>query len=210
MVSILPNGSFLVLVLNFRMPNLNQRELIESAIAGDHQAFRVIVEAFQGFVYSIAFRFTGNTDDAEDLTQEAFIRLWKNLNRFDPQREMKKWLGKIISNLCLDYLKSARKKKESKMSADELFKAVETSTPEKEMVATEIHSIVVALAGRLTPKQRAVFILRDLEMLEVSEVCEMLGMSASHVKSNLYYARTQMKSDLMKYFNVQKNEMQGL
>lgn len=96
------------------MPNLNQRELIESAIAGDHQAFRVIVEAFQGFVYSIAFRFTGNTDDAEDLTQEAFIRLWKNLNRFDPQREMKKWLGKIISNLCLDYLKSARKKRKVK------------------------------------------------------------------------------------------------
>lgn len=187
------------------MPNLNEAEIIEQAKRGDQQAFRALVESFQGFVYSIAFRFTGNAAEAEDLMQEAFIRLWKNLNRYNPDYKMKTWLGKIVTNLGLDYVKSARRKNESHVhTMDEKAQITDYMNPQKQMEAAELHSVVMKLSNTLTPKQKAVFILRDLELLEVSEVCDILNMTAEHVKSNLYYARLNMKSVLLKYYNLQE------
>jgi len=185
------------------MPHLNEAEIIEQAKKGDQMAFRTLVESFQGFVYSIAFRFTRNSEEAEDLMQEAFIRLWKSLDRYDQHRQMKSWLGKIITNLCLDYLKSARRKNEIK-AMDVPMHILDDTNPEKQLEAEELHSVVLKLTDRLTPKQKAVFILRDLETLEVAEVCEMLGMTAENVKSNLYYARLNMKTELVKYYNDSK------
>lgn len=185
------------------MPHLNEAEIIEQAKSGNQLAFRALVESFQGFVYSIAYRFTGNASEAEDLMQETFIRCWKNLDRYNAEYKMKTWLGKIVSNLCLDYLKSARRKNESK-AVDFSIHIMDDANPEKEFETKELHSIILKLADRLTPKQRAVFILRDLEMLEVDEVCEILGMNSANVKSNLYYARLNMKADLLKHYTIQK------
>ncbi len=185
------------------MLNLSELEIIEKAKLGDQQAFRRLVESFQGFVYSIAFRFTREEAEAEDLVQECFILLWKNLNRYNPEYKMKSWLGKMITNLCLDFIKSARKKNAlDKIEMTEKLNIADSATVESELNATELHSIVLKLAEQLTPKQRAAFILRDLEMLEVSEVCEMLGMTAANLKSNLYYARQSIKDSLLKYYKT--------
>ena len=185
------------------MPNLFEPEIIEKAKLGDEQAFRVLVESFQGFVYSIAFRFTREEAEAEDLVQECFIRLWKNLNRYNPECKMKSWLGKMITNLCLDFIKSARQKNAlDKIDMKEKLNIADSATVENELNATELHSIVLKLTEQLTPKQRTAFILRDLEMLEVSEVCEMLGITAANLKSNLYYARQSIKDSLLKYYKT--------
>ena len=193
------------------MPILSELETIEKAAAGDQQAFRVLVESFQGFVYSIAFRFTGVEAEAEDLVQECFIRLWKNLSRYNPEYKMRTWLGKMVTNLCLDFLKSARKKNEKRrLNMDERLPAIDPTHFENELNASELHAIVMKLADRLTPKQRAAFILRDLEMLDVKEVCDMLGLSAGNLKSNLYYARMSIKENLIKYYKLQNHEVQGM
>jgi RNA polymerase sigma-70 factor (ECF subfamily) len=178
-----------------------EQETIALAAAGDQQAFRVLVEAHQGLVYSIAFRLVRNATEAEDLTQEAFIRLWKNLSRYNPQFKLKTWIGKIVTNLAFDHLKSSQKKSEKNRQAlhDEL-NAMSHHNPEKELNATELHQIMLKLSKQLTPKQQAVFVLRDLEQLDGNEVCEILEMSAGNMKSNLYYARLHIKERLEKYY----------
>lgn len=189
------------------MPIPTELETIAKAKEGNQQAFRNLVESYQGFVYSIAFRFTDHEAEAEDLVQECFIRLWKNLHRYNSEHKLKSWLGKMITNLSLDFLKSARKKNEkNKVGLDDRLAGVDP-IPENELDASELHAVVLKLAERLAPKQRAAFILRDLEMLDVEEVCDMLGLSARNLKSNLYYARLSIKESLMKYYKLQPYEV---
>jgi RNA polymerase sigma-70 factor (ECF subfamily) len=185
------------------MGSTSERELIDQAVAGDYRAFRTLVETFQGLVYSIAFRFTRDEAEAEDLTQETFIRLWKNLHRYKAEFKLKTWLGKIVTNLTLDYLKSSRRKNEKmRVAMDEKLNAQSPEQPETTWDATELQQLVLKLSEQLTPKQRAVFVLRDLEQLDVDEVCEILGMSGGNVKSNLYYARLSIKTELEKYYKI--------
>src|SRR5690606_19333586 len=86
--------------------NLTPDSIIRKAMSGDTQAFRAIVEDHQDFVFSVAHRFVNNARDAEDLTQETFLRLWKNLSRYKSEIKLTTWLYKIVTNVCLDYLKS--------------------------------------------------------------------------------------------------------
>ena len=185
------------------MTSPSDQEIIEKAKAGDQQAFRTLVESFQGLVYSIAFRFTGNAAEAEDLVQECFVRVWKNLNWYKPEYPFQSWVAKIITNLCLDFLKSAKRKNDTRRVAwDEKISIVDATQPETELNASELQAVVLKLADRLTPKQRAAFVLRDLEMMEVKEVCEILGITAGALKSNLYYARLAMKESITNYYKL--------
>jgi RNA polymerase sigma-70 factor (ECF subfamily) len=116
---------------------------------------------------------------------------------------MKTWLGKMVTNQSLDFLKSARKQNEKhRTMMDDRLPVTNPIHPENELNATELHTVILQLADRLTPKQKAAFILRDLEMLEVNEVCDMLGMTAGNLKSNLYYARVTIKENLLKSYQT--------
>jgi RNA polymerase sigma-70 factor (ECF subfamily) len=183
------------------MSFLTETEVIESAKAGNQQAFRILVEKYQGFVYSISYRFIRNEDDREDAVQEIFIRLWKHLDKYDTQFELKSWLGKMASNICLDYLKSAKRINETnKVVIEENIPASESYNIEKEIQNKELQELILNITDNLPLKQRAAFILRDIEMMEVKEVCEILEESAENIKSNLYYARKFIREILIKYY----------
>lgn len=190
------------------MPDLNVKETIAKALTGNRFAFRMLVERFQGLVYSIAFRITGNSSEAEDLTQETFIKVWKNLHRYDDRWEFKSWIAKIVSNLCLDYLKSSRRRNEMASTGIEQSTFLEMKGgPSQLLEQRELHDAVIQLAQELTPKQRTVFVLRDLENLEVEEVCKISEMTAEQVKSNLYHARSFMKIRLKQYYKSDSHEL---
>jgi RNA polymerase sigma-70 factor (ECF subfamily) len=180
---------------------MSEAELIEKARQGDRNAFRAIVEEWQGFAYSIAYRFTGNHTESEDLAQETFIRLWNNLYRYNMELNLKPWLGRIVTNLCLDFLKSARAK-HSRNTIDLQNTSLQASNdgPEQEFNRTELQDIIRKLAASLTPRQQSVFVLRDLEDLDVDEVTRILQLSGDVVKSNLYYARMKIREGLRAYY----------
>jgi len=185
------------------MPEPITPELIQEAVHGSQQAFRAIVEANQGFVYAVAFRFVNDTQDAEDITQEVFVRLWKNLHAYKKEVKLSTWLYKIVTNRCLDFLKSRHgRQRKNKVDVEKHHGLTTHSTPEKEFEQAELIGAINQAAEELTPKQKAVFILRDLEGLSQEEVSEALSMSTGNVKSNLFYARQKMTEKLKAYYQT--------
>jgi RNA polymerase sigma-70 factor, ECF subfamily len=188
------------------MEDPNSFSIIQKAIEGDTFAFRQIVEQHQGFAYAVSYRMVSNEEDAEDIVQEAFIRLWNNLHNYKPEVKLSTWLYKIITNLCLDYLKSARVKQKKNHVAMSTELNMNSISGADDMVnANELHTVIQEAASSLTPAQKAVFVLRDLEQLTVEEVGEILSMSAGNIKSNLYYARQHVADVLKKYYQVNEN-----
>jgi RNA polymerase sigma-70 factor (ECF subfamily) len=183
------------------MPEPITRELIQEAVRGSQPAFRAIVQANQGFVYAVAFRFVNDSQEAEDITQEVFVRLWKNLKSYRHEVKLTTWLYKIVTNRCLDFLKSRHgRQRKNNVGIDNTHFVQDNSTPEKEFQLQELSKIIHAAAEELTPKQKAVFILRDLEGLSPEEVSEALNMTTGNVKSNLFYARQKMTEKLKAWY----------
>ncbi len=177
--------------------------IIRKAMAGNIDAFRVIVDHYQAFAYAVAFRFLNQAEEAEDVVQESFIRLWKNLSKYRLEILLSTWLYRIIANLCLDFLKSTYAKQQKNyrdVQTEYLLKS--QNRADEELNANELNELIQQAAAELTPKQKTVFILRDLEGLPVEEVCNILSMSAGRVKSNLYYARQQIGESLKKYYQT--------
>jgi RNA polymerase sigma-70 factor, ECF subfamily len=189
------------------MPNLSESDIIAKAIAGDTYAFRLLVEKHQTFAYSLSCRFLSSQDDAADVTQEAFIRLWKNISKYRPEIKLTTWLYKIITNLCLDHLKSRHRKRFKDMvEIGDHHEIIDPSGADQLLLSEEFRILLFQMASELTPKQKAVFILRDLEELEIKEVSDILSMSAGNVKSNLYYARVKMSELIKKCYQERKRE----
>ncbi len=188
------------------MPPAAAPDLIEKAKGGDHHAFRKVVETHQGFAYAVAFRFVGNRSEAEDITQEAFVKLWKNIAKYRPEIKLTTWLYKIVMNLSLDFLKSTYRKNQSKMEDIESnLLVIDKVNIEQRSDDTEMLGVIIELAKQLTPKQQSAFILRDLEGLPVEEVKEITGMDQGQIKSNLYYARIKVREELGKHYQEAKN-----
>ncbi len=190
------------------MPGQINQEVILKAMAGDTEAFRVVVETYQGFAFSVSFRLLGDEDDAEDIVQEAFVRLWKNMHRYRPDIKLTTWLYRITVNLCLDFLKSSRgKQKRNQVDVTRGYRVADPSSPDGEYDRRELMSIIQEAASGLAPMQRAVFMLRDVEALPVEEVCSVLSLSPGTVKSNLYHARLKMSEKLKKYYQTTDNPL---
>jgi RNA polymerase sigma-70 factor (ECF subfamily) len=175
--------------------------LVARALQGEHAAFRQIVENTQSMVYNLAYRFMRNQHDAEDITQEVYVRLFRNLKKYREEIKLTTWLYKITTNCCLDMLKTSRSRQSfSTMEKVQLF---DSQDPQEVMERFEVNALVLHLAEKLTPVQKAVFILRDLEGLTVIEVEKVLSMKKDTIKSNLYYARKRM-SELLQPYKTQK------
>jgi RNA polymerase sigma-70 factor (ECF subfamily) len=187
------------------MPDPFEEEMIEKAIAGDRQAFRFLVEKHQGFVYALSYRFVRTTTDAEDITQEAFIRLWKNLPRYRREIKLTTWLYKIAANLCLDCLKSSYSKRSKRtLDLEGNTGALSDSSADQAILEEELRTAMENIAANLSPKQQAVFILRDLEDRTMDEIGRILDMSEGQVKSNLYYARKKVSEDIALHYQTKK------
>jgi RNA polymerase sigma-70 factor, ECF subfamily len=171
----------------------NAHDILNRCKNGDTSAFRMLMEEYQGYAFALAFRIVCNEEDAKDIVQEAFIRVWKNIGRYDPAVKFTTWLYSIVTNLCFDAMR-ARKRMPAAASKAGLEDVVLASTaldddPEKLFATHELASVIAALTETLPPTQRIVFVLRDLQQLSVREVCDILGLSEGSVKTNLVYAR---------------------
>ena len=185
------------------------QEIVGKASNGDVEAFRRIVERNQEFVYRVAYCFVNNVAEAEDITQECFIRLWKNLHRYRPEIKLTTWLYKIVTNLCLDFSKSRQTRVSRNMVAlDDYDGMGQVDASDQPLIDAELRIAIEAVVNVLAPKQKAVFVLRDIEQVEMPEIAEILAMDAGQVKSNLYYARKKVSEMITYYYQTRKEAKQ--
>jgi RNA polymerase sigma-70 factor (ECF subfamily) len=165
--------------------------LIGRCLRDEVGAFRQLVEEHRRYVFSLAFRVLRDDADAQDVVQETFIRVWKNLHTFDMRAKFTTWLYTITVNLAHDLLKSNTRKRRRFLTIESAESQSSAGTPEEEMniINRDLAAKIRELAGSLPPKQQLVFVLRDLQDLTVDEVAQILSMSTNAVKTNLCYAR---------------------
>lgn len=164
---------------------------VNDAIDGDQEAFAEIVYTFQDAVYNLCYRLLGERTEAEDAAQEAFLRAYSNLNRYDHNRGFKTWLLTITSNHCIDRL---RKRRVTWLSIDEplpanLALASDEPQPEQATLNSERSRYIQDLLNELAPDYRSAVVLRYWYDCSYAEIAEMLDTTESAIKSRLFRAR---------------------
>ena len=174
------------------------KEVIERSKQRDTDAFRQLVETYQPFVFRLAFRLLCSEDEAKDIVQETFIRVWLHLYRYQKHTRFTTWLYKISCNLCYDRLRTIKRFRDDEKTSIDLsdLNVSADDNIEQSVINRDLKELIIALTHGLTPKQRLVFTLRDIEGLELEDVREITGMSGAKIKSNLYLARQYIRSKI--------------
>jgi RNA polymerase sigma-70 factor (ECF subfamily) len=173
-------------------------ELIRAAAAGDRGAFDDLVRVKRERVVRTAFQITGNMDDALDVAQGVFLKLWQGLDRFDPRRRFDTWLYRITVNAAIDLIRSRAPRGVLQPLPDESAEPGErgATLAEERLDLERLQRAFSRLAARLAPKQRAAFVLREIEGLETAEVAGVMGVAESTVRNHLMQARRILRAGL--------------
>lgn len=164
---------------------------VQRTLAGDPQAFGELVRRYERDVFNLAYRMLNERGEAEDAAQEAFMRAYINLDRYDPERPFKTWLLSITSNHCIDRL---RRRRLTWLSLEEPLPPHPALTsdipgPEEATLASERNLLVQEMLADLSPEYRLAVVLRYWYDLSYAEIAEMLGTTESAIKSRLFRAR---------------------
>lgn len=183
----------------------DEQLLIDRAQQGDGDAFRQLVERSNLNVYRLAYDLTGNRHDAEDVSQEVFVRAYRSLAGFRREAKWSTWLYRITVNLCLDHRDSqSRRPLEYRDNIDDDVPAksgrtASGATPEKETEATMIQQHIELALGRLSPQERSVFVLRHYHDLPLKEIADSMHIAEGTVKSHLFRALQRLRRELAFY-----------
>ncbi len=187
--------------------------LVRAAKTGDVDAFGKLVQRYDRKVFRIAQHITQNREDAEDVVQDAFLKSFANLPKFQEQSKFYTWLVRIAVNEAL--MKLRRRRTAKTVSLDEEIETENDSlprevadwapNPEQMYSQAELKEILGKTIQGLPPSFRTVFVLRDVEGLSTEETAEALELSVPAVKSRLLRARLQLRERLTKYFRQKKH-----
>jgi len=167
---------------------------------GDGEAFEHLVRRKTSKVYSLCYRIIGNAEDAKDIAQLVFIKLWENLEKYDPAYAFDTWLYRIVTNVAIDFM---RNKQSRENAVNSNLRLVKTSTDAEQGVIVqrkEIEQVFNAVSSVLSPKQKTIFVMREMDDLPSSEIAKILGCRESTVRNHLFNARKLMQQQLKKRF----------
>jgi len=168
-------------------------ELIIQAADGDMAAFEAIYKASSGFVYNIALKVTNNRDDADEVTQDVFVKIFNSLKSFGFRSSFKTWIYRIAANTAINHAKSAFRHRRSKVEYDPVIHDVQApDTTKLEPDTEEARDKVARLLDALDPDQRAVLVLRELEELDYRAIADTLNININTVRSRLKRAREKL------------------
>jgi len=182
--------------------------LISRCHSGDMTAFGSLVEKYQHRLFNAVLRMVNNFDDAQELTQEAFVRALKGLKKFRGQAGFYTWLFRIGFNLCINYRRKQQPVSFSTFQsprevggrqAEGLLEMVDSGSPQpkRQVQISEEHRRVMDALGQLAPEARAVVVLRDIEELDYAQIARILDVPSGTVKSRLFRARMALRKRLL-------------
>lgn len=172
-----------------------ERQLLEQALQGDIESWGEIVRRYRGAVYGVSLGIVGNTADAEDAAQDAFIRAYDNLHRYDLERKFSTWIFTIAANLCKNMLR----RKKHMTALDETTEYAGTAEDPADMMAREQQdSLVQDALVDLDEKYRAPMVLRFYGELDYKDIAEVLGVPEGTVKTRIHRAKAALKDWMLK------------
>jgi RNA polymerase sigma-70 factor (ECF subfamily) len=177
----------------------DEGELIRAAAAGDRAAFDSLVRLKRERVVRIAYQVTGNWEDALDVGQTVFVKVWHGLGRFDPGRRFDTWLHRITVNAAIDQARSAGPRGMFAPLSEEPAAAA-AATPDEAIDLARLQRAFHDLAGRLPAKQRAAFVLREIEGLPTDEVARIMGVTESTVRNHLLHVRRVLRAGIAREY----------
>ena len=181
-------------------PEPDDRQLIAAIVDGDASSFEVLVRRKTGKVYGLCYRLLNNAEDAKDVSQLAFLKVWENLQKYDAQYAFDTWLYRIVTNVAIDFIRS-RQSREAAVNSN--LRLVKTDTDADQPVSLqrkEIESVFADVSSVLSAKQKTIFIMNQMEELSSAEISRILGCRESTVRNHLFNARKLMQQQLqLKY-----------
>ncbi len=171
--------------------SLTEREILERVRLGDKEAYRLIVTRYMTRAYSIALGYVRNHEDALDLSQDCFVKIYRKLKRYDPRRPFFPWMYEILKNLCLDHLRSRKKKRAIPLEG------LQIAGPEGE--DRELKAVVWRGIHSLSPDHKEIILLRYFQQYSYKEIAEITGRPLGTVMSTLFYAKAKLREILKGY-----------
>jgi RNA polymerase sigma-70 factor (ECF subfamily) len=171
---------------------LSDEAAVLAVRAGNRDAFRTLVERYSRAVFRLGYRMTGNEQDAEDVVQEAFLRAFKQLNRYESRSSFSTWLYRIAANYSLDLIR-ARK---SSDSVDDVTLRETTAGPERLYESAEVQRTLDSALESLTQQERTAFVLRHYEGLSIEEIGGTLGINNNAAKHSVFRAVQKLRKAL--------------
>lgn len=181
-------------------------ELMGRIREGDFAAFEQLIEIHQRSVIGTVAKMLGNPSEAEDISQQVFIRVWKSAPRYEPQAKFTTWLFTITRNLVFNEVRRRQRKptvsvQEREETTHRVVEDVQGSSPDEDLLRSEMEAAINRAIEALPEKQRLAVVLRRYEEMPYEEIGAVLSMSVPAVKSLLFRARTQLKESLQKYLD---------
>jgi RNA polymerase sigma-70 factor (ECF subfamily) len=174
-------------------------QVIDRAKKGDQSAFQTIVEKYRTQVASIAYKMVGDYEDAKDISQIVFVKTYQNLDDFDTTKKLSTWLYRITINASIDFIRKHKKHKHELL--DNIFGELKEKKADVERLYQRslINWAIKSSMEALNPRQKSVFVLRDLEGLDIKEVAQITGMPQATVRWYLHRARSKLRGELTKH-----------
>lgn len=175
---------------------------VARARAGDRDAFRALVERHSRKIFRLAYRMTGNEQDAEDVVQETFLRAYRRLGRFESRSNFGTWLHRIAVNHSFDLLRRRQQQGEGQRTAqpdpsnESHWPAASQPSPERLAFSVEIKQKVASVLARTSVTERAAFVLRHFEGMPIEEIGQVLGLRTSATKHSIFRAVQKLRKEL--------------
>ena len=169
--------------------------LIERCLSGDQAAWEVIVRLYWRRVFNIAYTFVGRHDEAEDLAQDVFLKLFKSLHTFNRRANFSTWLISVTRNLCIDHYRSVRREREAvnhDVDVDSLSRPATTDSPLTSLEHRDRLQLLRTALDKLAPSLRTAIMLRDIQELSYQDISARLGVPEGTVKSRINRGRTEL------------------
>ena len=178
-------------------------ELVRRAALGEEPAFEALIRRKRERVFWIAYRIVGDEEDARDIAQATFVRLWKVLGKYRPDQSFDTWLYRITVNLAIDHYRSRgpardtiplREGEEPRIEAS--ARGAPSGDPLEALAGAELRRIFGTLAARLGEKQRAIFVLSQIEGMPTEQIAKIMGVTHSTVRNHLFQARRSLQEGM--------------
>lgn len=186
-------------------------ELVARSKEGDREAFQTLVERYQRRAFGIAIGVLRHPEDARDAAQNAFVKVFRNINSFKGESSFYTWLYRIVVNVCIDHIR--KHKKMRAVEYDDTFRRRDEANsrtlqgntralrPDANFERTELHTVLHKALGELTETHRAVIVLREVDGLSYEEIAEVMDCHLGTVMSRLHHARKNLQKALKPYLD---------